>query len=468
MRAQRGTVVLLAPYDVYAQQMIRRFHRHHGLATIAVHRNWPERQAHEAQAPALHGPAIAAHYMLPRGGWPELTRILRARGDVVAVAPHHEMTVAPLAQLATDLQLDWAQPEVLPHFRDKASLKALVRRNDPDVRLNFAQFCDTPEVALATIAEHQIPRVVLKPNDGGGGAGVGFFAADDEPGIRDHFARAGRGLLLEEYVGGREYYVNGQTDEAGHVTVFVAGEEVRCQANDHENVYLRNEVLPTHDPRWPLLAHYAERVVEATGLRRSPFHMEVKLDERGPCLIEVGARLVGFGIARADSRQHGTALDTVDIAAHHYASAEPYGPYPLNWDTYNSLHTRLVFGIATDTQRVLRVSGVREVEQMPEFAFWLLRPRIGKLQQPTIDVETTAYGVGLFASSQEAIVAADSRARELIRWNDFDSTGARVAARVRTLLARASRYGNAVPRPYQLRAALRARLESRSVLSASE
>lgn len=466
MSAHRGKVVLLAPYDVYAQQMILRLHETHGLSTIAVHRSWRERQAHEQHAPWLHSSAVAAHYVLPRGGWPDLTRALRARGDVVAVAPHHEMTVGPLAQLATELQLDWAQPEVLPNFRDKASLKELVHRNDPNVRLNFCRLCDSPEAALATIAEQRLTRVVLKPNDGGGGAGVGFFDADDEEGIRTHFSQAGRPLLLEEYVGGREFYVNGQTDASGRVTIFVAGEEVRCQANGRENVYLRNEVMRTDDPRWPVITKYAARVVEATGLRRSPFHMELKLDDLGPCLIEVGARLVGFGIALADGRQHG-ALDTVAIAAHYYATGEPYGPYPLDWDKYNSQQTRLVFGIATQRQRVLKVTGVREVEGMPEFVLWLLRPRVGKLLEPTIDVETTPYGFMLTAPTQEAVAAADEQARALIKWNDSLNWRTRRTARALANSMRASHYVRAVPRPYQLRAELAARRQIRAALSSA-
>lgn len=466
MSAQRGTVVLLAPYDLYAQQMIRRFHQHYGLSTIAVHRSWRERQTHEPHAPALHSSAIAAHYVLPRGGWPELTPALRARGDVVAVAPHHEMSVAPLSELAAALELDWAQPDVLPHFRDKASLKALVGRNDPGVRLNFSQLKDTPEAVLAAIAEQKLSRVVLKPNDGGGGAGVGFYDSDDELGIRAHFARAGGPLLLEEFVSGREYYVNGQTDEAGRVTIFVVGEEVRCRANGKENVYLRNAVLPTDDPRWAVITKYATKVIEATGLSRSPFHMELKIDDQGPVLIEVGARLVGFGIARADGRQHGS-LDTVAIAAHHYATGEPFGPYLLDWDNYNAQRTSLVFGIATDAQRVLTLAGVREVERLPEFVLWLLRPRIGKLLQPTIDVETTPYGLMLTAPTQEAVDAAEERARALIKWNDSLTGRKRRAAQARATSLRAGRYLYAVPRPYQLRAEIAAQRQLRGSRAAT-
>ncbi len=87
------------------------------------------------------------------------------------------------------------------------------------------------------------------------------------------------------------------------------------------------------------------QIMQATGLKRSPFHMEIKVDDRGPCLIEVGARLVGHGNAELCGKMHGD-LDLFDLAAHYYLSNHDYGPVSLNWNRYDATDVRYVHGIA--------------------------------------------------------------------------------------------------------------------------
>ena len=47
------------------------------------------------------------------------------------------------------------------------------------------------------------------------------------------------------------------------------------------------------DPAFQAVAGYSARVIKASGLRRCPFHLEVIVDEKGPCLIEAAARIKG-------------------------------------------------------------------------------------------------------------------------------------------------------------------------------
>lgn len=456
-----GSVVMVAPYDSYAQRMISLFYERYGLRTIAVHNDWRFRQSHESDAPVLHCPAIAAHFVLPSGGWPELTRTLARREDIVAVAPHHETTVAPLAQLATDLGLDWAQPAVLPCFRRKASLKALISANDPTVRLNVNEIVASPAAAMELIERHGLARVVLKPDDGAGNEGVGFFDATDEAGMRAHLAAAPGPLLLEEFVGGEEYWINGQTDENGDVAVFSVGHYRRAAANGRENVLVAGTFPRTGDPVFEQIAEYARRTLRATGLRRCPFHMEVKVDEAGPCLIEVGARLGGMQLVELDDHQHGSPFDGLAIAVHHYATATPYGPYPVNWDRYDAEHSMFVCGVATEYQQVTSLTGIDEVEHLPGFVAWLIKPRVGKPVEPSVDMCTIPYSVAVRAQTAAELAEVETRVRGLIKWNQPLSPPERAWALARMIMLKVGRYQHAIPRPYQLRAELDAQLQAR-------
>lgn len=460
MKPTGKCVVLVAPYDNYAQRMIGLFYERYGLRTIAVHNDWRYRQSHEFEAPMLNSPAIAAHFVLPRGGWPELTQTLARRGDIVAVAPHHETTVDPLAQLATDLGLDWAQPGVLPCFRRKASLKALIKRNDPNVRLNVNEIVDSPAAAMEVIQRHGLNRVVLKPDDGAGNERVGFFDATDEAGIRAHIDAEQGPLLLEEFVAGEEFWINGQTDENGDVAVFSIGHYRRTLANGRENVLVAGTFPRTDDPVCGQIADYARRALRATGLRRSPFHMEVLVDDAGPCLIEVGARVGGMQLLVLDDNQHGAPFDALAIAVHHYATSAPYGPYPVNWNRYDAEHAMFVCGVAYQYQQVIKLCGIREVEKLPGFLDWLIKPRVGKPVEPSIDMCSIPYSVAVRADSAAELVELEALVRELIKWDEPLNPPARTLARARLLMLKADRYQHALPRPYQLKAELQAQRQA--------
>ena len=53
---------------------------------------------------------------------------------------------------------------------------------------------------------------------------------------------------MEEYVGGAEYFVNGQVDAAGAVTTIAIFEYRRSSANGHHNIDHETMLVPHRDP----------------------------------------------------------------------------------------------------------------------------------------------------------------------------------------------------------------------------
>ncbi|MCB0921998.1 MAG: hypothetical protein KDC08_09335, partial [Actinobacteria bacterium] len=136
MTERRVEAVILDPYRPYALLMIERLYHQFGIRTVCLHQDWRTRLLLEGRHRQLRSSAVSAHYMVGDLGWDRVAQILRARHNIVGVLPYEEGMVRPLAELAGLLGLSWAQPDVLPAFRDKQALKALVVRNDPSIRMN--------------------------------------------------------------------------------------------------------------------------------------------------------------------------------------------------------------------------------------------------------------------------------------------------------------------------------------------
>ena len=153
----------------------------------------------------------------------------------------------------------------------------------------------SPTAEEAVEFQHEVGAwpIVVKPTGGAGSMSV-YFAGDPAELLRacqDVLERGLGDVLLEEYVGGTEYAVNGIVDHAGRVLVTEVWRYDRRDSHGERNVYYETLKVSTFEPPFGVVAQYASEVLEVLGLRRSPFHMELKVDEDGPCLIEVGRAL---------------------------------------------------------------------------------------------------------------------------------------------------------------------------------
>ncbi len=172
-------------------------------------------------------------------------------------------------------------------------------------------------------------------------------------------------------------------------------------------------------------------MIAASGLTRSPFHMEVKVDERGPCLIECGARLVGWAAGLEDSAAHGPQLDVVRIAGHYWLRPD-HIDIPLDFDHYLSRHGVHVIGNTLESGIARAVHGVKEMEANPAFFRWVRKPRVGKTVEPTVSTESILWGVHLVSRDKRQLDEAAAWALDNISVDVVDPRG--VQGRVATLL----------------------------------
>jgi hypothetical protein len=423
-------ILVQDPCHPYAVEFIEVCHRLWGITTVCF---WTDDSLRRTQAwrfPALRSEKVADHYLVDGSDLPAFADLLRRRHRIAAVIPHSEVVVTTCERMAELLGLSWAQPEVMRLFRDKYALKDLLRSAPSGPRVNHVARVSSAAEVRRVLAEHPSERFVLKPSAGYGNSAIGFFESDVDAAVIDSYFAASDGspIVFEEFIGGEEYFVNGQVDAEGHVTTEEVSQHRRTRANGRENVATGSMALRTDDPRFSALVDYTEHVITSTGLRRSPFHAEIKIDERGPCLIEIGARLAGGLRAYDDRHVHGGAFDPFAVAAHYYLTADDYGALGLDWERYDSRLFGHLNGIATESTRIFEVSGVEAVERRPEFQRWIIRPTRGDRMVPTIDILSLPWHLAIDADPSTDFDALEEEVRATIRING-DSTGVRRAAR---------------------------------------
>ncbi|MCQ4079624.1 ATP-grasp domain-containing protein [Streptomyces sp. RB6PN25] len=168
----------------------------------------------------------------------------------------------------------------------------------------------TPQEAVAWFTSRSERPVVVKPQSSAGTDNVRICrtatevaaacqAVLDEP---NFFGEPNRTALVQEYLDGEEYYVN--TVSLGGVhKVAEIWRSVRRTGPDGAPLYDYQEPVPVDDPVAVAAAPYIKDVLTALGIANGAAHSELRVTERGPVLLETGARL-GGGVLPRISRDY--------------------------------------------------------------------------------------------------------------------------------------------------------------------
>jgi biotin carboxylase len=307
------------------------------------------------------------------------------------------------ADLGERLRLGWNSRRVIERCRDKGVMKAWLSQRG-GVRVNAARVVGDRDEALAFQRQVGSWPIVVKPTGGAGSENV-YFARDINELLQrcQQVLENGAGaVLLEEFIGGLEYCVN----------VWLYD---RRPSHGVDNLYFETTSVPTRDPVFWALGDYASRVVERLELRRAPIHMEVKVDRRGPCLIEVGARPAGGNLPLLASRLYGRSL--LELAAVHWLAEMPVTRADVDYARWDAAQAKVVLGVQSHPiPRIRAVHGLDVVRRLPSFVeIGMVRP-VGTRAPVTIDLDSRGYEVYLI-HADPAQVARDAKViRDVLRY----------------------------------------------------
>jgi glutathione synthase/RimK-type ligase-like ATP-grasp enzyme len=227
-----------------------------------------------------------------------------AERPVAGLMTYMEHHVELAARLAQDLGLPGMTPESAFHCRDKAETRRLLSQHRvPSARSYTA---DTEQDAVDAARLLGVP-VVVKPRGLGGSAGV--RRADNEAAVRAAYraatsastlglpAFAVTGCLVEEYLVGEEVSAATVVLGPGRASIVAVARKLLGP----EPTFLEvGHSVRAHDAlaRDPALQSVVRRTVDALGITSGLLHIELRLTDRGPRVIEVNARLGGDLIPR--------------------------------------------------------------------------------------------------------------------------------------------------------------------------
>ncbi len=410
--------LILDPVDEYAGEMMSFLARQLDLGAVAVFSSrkkyllWQHKWSQEL------GKHVLDSYLATQE--PDVAslaaRIARDWPDLDGIIPWDEITILLGAELGERLGLGWNSLAVIERCRDKHVMKDWLRRAGK-VRVNAGALVRRGEDALAFQQELGSWPVVVKPTEGAGSSHV-YFAENrgDLLGACQKVLESGSGeVLLEEFVGGQEYAVNGIADAKGDLLVTDVWRYDRRTSHGLPNIYFQTIKVATREAEFAWLGAYAADVIEALELRSAPVHMEVKLDRRGPCLIEVGARLAGGNLPSIASKLHGRSL--LELAACHYIGRLPAQGTDVSYVRYDTFHARVLTGVQTEALPQIRaVRGLEEVKALPSFDDIGLLRAVGTPAPQTEDLNTRAWELYLIHPDAKQIDRDAQLTHELLRY----------------------------------------------------
>ena len=409
--------IVLDPTDDYARRMVE-FLGRVGLRAVAVLTSpWRTAQWRHGWYRRLGDLVIASYEVAGEPVAAVASALAHDYPDGFSgIVPWDEMSILYGAELGEQLGLGWNPRQVIERCRDKGVMKEHLRQVGR-VRINAGAVVKDAAEAIAFQEALDRWPVVVKPTGGAGSAHV-TFAGDRGELLRgcQEVLESGDGeVLLEEYVGGRELAVNGMVDKDGNFLITDVWLYDRRESHGVPNLYYETIKVGTETSIFGELASYAAAVIEGLELRRAPVHMEVKVDDRGPCLIEVGARLPGGNQPMLASMLHGRSL--FELAACHYLDELPLSGGDVNYSRYDRFAARIVSGIQPVTLPAVRaLVGLDEVERLPSFVGSGLLRRPGMPLAQTIDLRTKSYEVYLLHADPEQVAHDAQAVRQLLRY----------------------------------------------------
>ena len=243
---------------------------------------------------------------------------------IAAVVPVDDATTVVGAAIGQALGLRANVPAAVSATRDKQAMRErLARAGVPQPPFTAASIADDPH-AVATRVRYPC---VLKPLVLSASRGViradteeEFVAAWQriaailaEPDVQS-LGEGARKILVEDFVPGVEVALEGMLTDGTLTTLAIFDKPDPLDGPFfEETIYVTPSRLP--EPTQQAIAGCAARAAGALGLTDGPVHVELRLNDNGPWLIELAARSIGGLCSR--TLTFGTGMSLEEIIVRH-------------------------------------------------------------------------------------------------------------------------------------------------------
>jgi len=343
------------------------------------------------------------------------SRKLDRTHKIDGVIPGSEYHVCLTAIVAHDLHLIGHCIDTVEALRNKFIMRELLKHND--IRMPKYALIRS-EHSLISAAETTGFPAVLKPTSMAGGLNVrkvnhlaelkDAYLSITHCGVVEMGHSCENGVVLESYINGKMYSIEGFITQNQSYIVSIT-EKFQCaepyfieighivQANLTEEVKKR-------------LCHYVHKVLKSLKMVVGVFHLELKVDQDGPAIIEIAGRLPGCRIV--DLIRLAQGVDLVEIMIKTHLNERVSQPV-LKGNTAGIQF----FSVPKGANQYSVINGWGELKNIPTFYESTITISAGTvIDHPDTFQGRVAHAI-FYDESYDKVALAMLRAKELIRIN---------------------------------------------------
>ena len=341
--------------------------------------------------------------------------------EVVAVLPGTETGVELADQISEALMLPSNGTKLSEARRNKFLMIETCRQADIPVA---DQFCaDNLPALLSWHRASGLKNVIVKPLNSAGTDGV--FKCQTSSDLEKAFHRIyGKEnklalnndlVLVQEFLQGTEYFIDSVSKNGQHAFTDIWKYKKRS-INGHDFVYDKNDLCAYDDPTVVLLRAYVVKVLNALNIQNGPAHAEVMMTEKGPRLVEIGARLDGVTIPQVNRICVG--FSPVDTTIDAFLSVDDFSKVQKNGYAIGK-HASTVYLTAYQERFLKSFTDETILKNLPSFHQMTLRMKLGGKIYKTVNY-FTAPGVMTLIHADRAVIESDYlKIRELENSNQL-------------------------------------------------
>ncbi|TDB52816.1 hypothetical protein C5467_15685 [Photorhabdus khanii subsp. guanajuatensis] len=332
-----------------------------------------------------------------------------------AVVPGAESGVLLANTLAHHLGLPCCDPNTLLCLRDKYLMQEGVA--EAGLR-SISQIKVSSFEELKPWLEHNLSStMVIKPLSSAGTDSVKFCqtyaeieqAISDIVGKCDALGNRNEYVLVQQFIKGKEYVVDSVSLNKTH---YITNTSLYKKQILPSGAIVYSEELFIHPSEKEVkdVIEYAVNVMNALGIHFGAAHFEIMVDEHGPVLIEVGARLHGAKAPR--NVQFFSNVSQLDLLVDAAIDPERFHQRTQSPPVYYK-HSKAVSLINYDKGIIVDIPGMKWAETLSSYttAFWNIN--IGQQLLPTSNLFDSPGGIFLANQDPRALEYDTQRIREM-------------------------------------------------------
>ncbi|PHM48647.1 ATP-grasp domain-containing protein [Xenorhabdus miraniensis] len=219
---------------------------------------------------------------------------------------------------------------------------------------------------------------------------------------KDIFGLDNKDILVQSFLEGDEYIVD-TVSSHGHVYICGIWKYVKKMVHGGKNIYDRDVLIDENSDEAKLLVDYIYKVLPALGIMNGPAHAEVILTDKGPALVEIGARLNG----NMEPDFHDIVLGNNQARITYIAYCSP-DRFLKNFagKKYRKLKEACVLNTSTKQDGIITAineSIVNEIRGLDTVFKLVVKYSVGRKISPTIDLLSSPLRIFIFSDEKTAI-----------------------------------------------------------------